>query len=284
MTDLPQSTTPAELIARYDGFLLDAYGVLVHGDGPLPGAAAFLQRLEAADKPWLVVTNDASKTAQIAAERYAKWGLLIPANHILSSGSLLPAWLAAEGLQGAPTCLLGPVSAQPFAGGNPLTAPDDPAWEVLAICDEAGFDFLPAMDAVLTVAITRLDRGLPVRVVVPNPDLIYNAGPARFGFAAGSMAAMLSAALRLRFGEQAPKSVYLGKPHAPIFRAATARLGCENPVMLGDQLATDILGARRVGIDAALVGTGVASWRQSARGAAGLQGEARPTWLLNAVG
>ena len=38
-------TSVDELVARYDVFLLDAYGVLVTTRGALDGAAAFLDRL-----------------------------------------------------------------------------------------------------------------------------------------------------------------------------------------------------------------------------------------------
>ena len=275
----PACTTVAALLRQYDGFLLDAYGVLVHGGGQLPGAAAFLRQLDAAGKPWLIVTNDASKTPANAAERYQAWGLPVAADRIVSSGSLLPEWLAHNGLRGVPTCLLGPASARAFAGGNPLVAPGDRTWQVLALCDEAGFDFLAAMDAALSTAIHRLDRGLPVAIVAPNPDLIYNAAPARFGFAAGTMARMLSDALRLRYGEAAPTPTLLGKPHGPIFAAAIARLGVKNPVMLGDQLATDVLGARCAGLDAVLVGTGVSSWQANR-----VPPSEAPTWLLATVG
>lgn len=273
------TTNPRALIARYDGFLIDAYGVLVSGAGPLPGARAFLDQLSDAGKPWLIVTNDASKTPEVAAASYHAWGLPIEAQRVVSSGSLLPDWLIQHNLDGAPTCLLGPPSARAFAGKNPLVPPDDPSWSVLAICDEAGFDFLSGMDAALSTAIARIDAGLPVHIVTPNPDLIYNAGPRRYGFAAGTMAQMLRAALRLRFGAQAPEVAWLGKPNRPIFDAALARLSVVRPVMLGDQLATDVLGARRAGIDAVLVGTGVATWSDQA-----VPAHEAPTWLLDGVG
>jgi ribonucleotide monophosphatase NagD (HAD superfamily) len=47
---------------------------------------------------------------------------------------------------------------------------------------------------------------------------------------------------------------------------------------VGDQLGTDILGARRVGLDAVLVETGIARFAD----VAGC--DAAPTWLLSAVG
>jgi HAD superfamily hydrolase (TIGR01459 family) len=272
-------TTVDALIARYDGFLIDAYGVLVSGAGPLPGAAAFLHRLSDAGRPWLIVTNDASKGPDIAAANYQAWALPIEADRIISSGSLLPGWLASQGLAGATTCLLGPESAHAFAGDNPLVPPQDRSWSVLAICDEDGFDFLPGMDAALSTAIARIDAGLPVHIVTPNPDLIYNAGPQRYGYAAGTMANMLVAALRLRFGSHTPEVAWLGKPNQPIFEAALARLSVNNPIMLGDQLATDVLGARRAGIDAVLVGTGVATWIE-----VDLPADEAPTWLIHGFG
>ena len=42
--------------------------------------------------------------------------------------------------------------------------------------------------------LARLDRGDPVHLAVPNPDLIYPAGIGAFGFAAGTLAAMFEGA------------------------------------------------------------------------------------------
>jgi ribonucleotide monophosphatase NagD (HAD superfamily) len=39
------------LIARYDALLLDAYGILVTLDGPMPGAVALIDRLNRVGKP-----------------------------------------------------------------------------------------------------------------------------------------------------------------------------------------------------------------------------------------
>ena len=68
----PAPITVDALVARYDAFLLDAYGVLVSGSGVLPGAAAFLQRLRAAGKPFLVVSNDASRSPATAQARFER--------------------------------------------------------------------------------------------------------------------------------------------------------------------------------------------------------------------
>ena len=57
------------LIERYDTLLFDAYGVLVHAAGAMPGARALVQRLNR--KPYCVITNDASKLPETAAARTA---------------------------------------------------------------------------------------------------------------------------------------------------------------------------------------------------------------------
>ena len=53
-----------------------------------------------------------------------------------------------------------------------------------------------------------------------------------------------------------------GKPETPIFDEARRRFGAERPLMVGDRLDTDILGARRAGMLSALVLTGIDTAKQ----------------------
>ena len=145
------------------------------------------------------------------------------------------------------------------------------------ICDDGGFDFLPGMNAALTACVRALDAGRPLTLVTTNPDLVYPRGGGALGFTAGTMAAMIDAVLARRFAAP-PRFVALGKPAPAIFVAARARLGVAGPVlMVGDQLETDIAGARAVGLDAALV-AGVSVWRAGAA-----PSERAPHWLLAAL-
>lgn len=66
---IPEITLEA-VINRYDVLLLDAYGVLVHSSGALPGAAEFIERLNQLGRSYYVLTNDASKLPMTAATRY----------------------------------------------------------------------------------------------------------------------------------------------------------------------------------------------------------------------
>ena len=87
-TDVPTITAEG-LLERYDVLLFDAYGVLVHAAGPMPGAADLLARLNAEARPWFVVTNDASKLPSTAAARFQRFGLPVDPSRVITSGSLL---------------------------------------------------------------------------------------------------------------------------------------------------------------------------------------------------
>ena len=225
------------------------------------GAAAFIEALEASKKPWLLVTNDAARSPATAAAWYRSLGLPIPDVKVLTSSVLLSQWVLTETLRGQKCIILGPKDAQKIlvdAGVVAVDADDDTA-EAIAICDEDGYPFLPTIDAVVSWWIRRLDRGFSTPAVLANPDLIYPKGQGRYGIAAGSVAAMIEGALRVRHPQIPAPFTALGKPFAPIFDEAKRRLGpvaMDTPhavVMVGDTLETDIRGGRDAGMMTALV-------------------------------
>jgi HAD superfamily hydrolase (TIGR01450 family) len=249
-----------DLLGRYEAVLFDAYGVLVHGSGALPGARELLGRLNSERRPYFVVTNDASKLPATAASRYQRFGLPIDASRILTSGMLLAGHFAAAGLGGRRCAVLGPAdSARYVADAGGEVVPPDEAFDVLVIGDESGFPFLDWADAALSSLFVSIDEGRPVHLVVPNPDLIYPGGGG-FGFAAGTIASMFEGALALRYPDRPElRFARLGKPNTPIFEDAIRRLGTSRVVMIGDTLETDIKGARAAGLDAVWIETGVTS-------------------------
>jgi ribonucleotide monophosphatase NagD (HAD superfamily) len=171
---LPETTVRA-LAEAHAAVLLDAYGVLVSGEGVMPGAPELIRDLTAAGRPYLVLTNDASKRPATAVKRYAAWGLHLDPERIVTSGALLAPYFAQAGLHGARTLVMGPPDSVAYAedaGAEvvPLTSSDA---EVLVIADEAGYPFLETLDHVLSVVLRRVGRGDPIHLVLPNPDLIY---------------------------------------------------------------------------------------------------------------
>src|SRR2546426_12005935 len=98
----PKATTIAELLDRYDGILLDVYGVLLDASGALPGTRELIGELARRATPYAIVTNDASRLPETYARRFAGLGLAIAPEHVVTSGSLLPARIARH--PGARTC------------------------------------------------------------------------------------------------------------------------------------------------------------------------------------
>lgn len=254
-------TTILNLIDSFHTLLIDAYGVLVTHSGVLPGAQELLGLLTTTDKPYYVLSNDASRTPETTASDYLISGLSIPPERILNSGTLIADYFAAEGLEGRRCAVLGPPDSHQIveqAGGR-LVVPTE-GFDVLVIGDEEGFPFVEAVDEVVTELFHRFDADQPVRLVCPNPDLVYPAGQGRFGITSGSVAALIETVLAQRYPARTDTTfVRLGKPNVAIFAKAARLSGTRNMVMIGDSLATDIAGASAFGIASALVLTGLAT-------------------------
>jgi HAD superfamily hydrolase (TIGR01450 family) len=279
LTDIPGIDIEA-LLARYELLLFDAYGVLVHASGAMAGARELLERLDREGRAYFIVTNDASKLPATAAARYGRFGLPIAADRILTSGLLLGPHFESHGLVGRRCAVLGPPDSARYvehAGGEVVPPSED--FDVLVIGDESGFPFLEWADAALSRLIARVDAGRDVHLVVPNPDLIYPGGGGGFGFAAGTIADMFEGALALRYPSRPDlRFARLGKPNTPIFEEAVRRAGTSSVVMIGDQLETDIKGARAAGLDAVWIETGVTTAIPEDT-PAGL----RPTWRMTGL-
>ena len=274
-----KDTTMQELIARYPVILFDSFGVLASSNAVLPGAVELIANLNAIAKTYFVLTNDASALPESRSENYAKLALNIKPEQIITSGSLLSRYFADEHLQGLRCVILGPEDSVRYvqiAGGEVVPIGAD--FDAVVIGDQSGFPFLETMDQVMTDLFRKTDNGENVRLILPNPDLIYPDGDG-FGFASASIAMLLESALKLRYPERDDLHfIRLGKPHEAIFAEALRRSGTRDMVMIGDQLETDIKGANDFGLDSVLVGTGIAaldlSWAPESL---------RPTYTLRSL-
>ncbi|MCA8962403.1 MAG: HAD-IA family hydrolase [Planctomycetes bacterium] len=276
----PETTIDA-LLDRYEALFLDAYGVLIHDAGPLPGAAALITRLESERFPYFVLTNDASRSPAEAAERYHGYGVPVSPERVISSGALVGEYFVEEGLRNPRVMVLGGEASRRFVaslGATVLDPAPDAELDVMLPCGTRGYDFVAHFDDAMSALFRALDAGRPIHLVLPNPDIIYPRQETAFGFTAGGIAVLMEAALDSRFPDVEHRFTRLGKPHGPIFEAAIARAGTRNVVMIGDQITTDIRGANDAGIDSALVLTGIAS-----DGSLDALQEVRPTWVLRSL-
>lgn len=270
------------LLDLYDYFLLDAYGVLVHATGAIEGAGRFLEEITFAKKDFLVVTNDASRLPETASARFTEYGLRVRPDQVLTSGSLLAPFFATRGLAGARCMVLGPADSHQYvrlAGGEPLAPSLDASFDALVVCDDDGYPFLETMDLVLSNLFRHYDRGDSPILILPNPDLIYPKGSASYGFTSGGAALLLESAVAQRYPNEQAGFVRLGKPFGPMFREVKRLAPGDDMVMVGDQIETDIIGARTAGIDAALVDTGIAKWDSTM-----VDATKAPTYRLTGLG
>jgi HAD superfamily hydrolase (TIGR01450 family) len=288
MMSVPAPAPPSSLVDlldrhrdRYDGVLLDAYGVLNDARGVLPGARELFAALDARGLPFAVVTNDASRLPATCARRFAGMGLDVPADRVITSGSLLAPWLRERGLADARVMVVGTDDSRDYvaAAGCAIAPLDERAdIDVLAVCDDAGYEFLDGIEAALNAALRALDAGRPLALVLPNPDLCYPKGDGAIGFTAGAIALLIEAAL-MRCHPDAPHFVHLGKPERHLFDAAARLFGTRRLLMVGDQLETDIAGARAAGLDAALI----AGPSAISRAAHAARTELAPTYVIDAL-
>ena len=110
-------------------------------------------------------------------------------------------------------------------------------------------------------------------MICGNPDLVVERGD-RLVYCAGAIADL--------YGELGGEVIYAGKPHAPIYDQALARIaalrGGEPPrarvLAIGDSVRTDLTGARRRGLDCLFVTAGIHAEELGAR-AAGSRGARR---------
>jgi glycerol-1-phosphatase len=229
------------LADRYAGIVLDVDGVLRLADQPIDGAGAALGALRARGRGVALVTNNASLTpAQVAAELTAMGIAVEPAEVLTSSLA------AAAMLDPGDRCLLigmtGLRSALEERGCTLVEDPHDAQAVVV------GWDRGLTWDA-LRRATLALARG--ARFVGTNADVTY---PSPEGPWPGNGATL--AALTAASGRQ-PEIA--GKPHAPLFELAAARLPAGPLLMVGDRPETDLAGASALGWDTALVLSGITS-------------------------
>ena len=267
------------ILSHHRGLLLDAYGVLVAGDTTLPGATALIARLKSEGRPFAVVTNDASAHPETLCKKYAAMGIELEREQLFSSGYLVVPYFHKHQLQSARTWVLGPSDVERMvrdAGGTVEAPSYDEMPDVIVCADESGYDFLPTVETVISMLFKAQEKGHPVRLLLPNPDRIFPQAEGRVGLAAGSIALIIDDALKRRFGENAMAFETLGKPEATLFLEAQKMLDEPNLCMIGDQLETDVLGAKRAGLFAAIVATGIGRVETA-------QSECEPDYVLSSL-
>lgn len=223
-------------------FLIDMDGVLVRGARLIPGAEAFVARLNEEGHPYFIFTNNSRYTPAMLSERLIKTGLEVSPAHIFSSAIATAIFLDHQQAGGSAYVVGGPGLVAALEEVAYRMTGDAPDFVVLG--EPITFD----IDAV-TRAMQFIHQG--ARFISTNPDV---ADPGERGIepACGAIAAMISAATGVQ-----PYAI--GKPNPLMMRCALNRLGARasEAIIIGDRMDTDIVAGMESGLETVLVLSGV---------------------------
>jgi NagD protein len=232
-------------------YLVDMDGVLVHGRSPIPGAAEFLARLDAAGHKFLVLTNNSMYTPGDLSHRLRSSGLEVSRDHIFTSALATAAFLRSQCPSGGAAFVIGEsglTEAMHQAGF--VLADSRVQYVVLGETHSYNLD-------IITRGIQLISDG--AHFIATNPDTAF---PRDAGMtpACGAMAALMEKASGV-------PAFFIGKPNPLMMRTALNHLDAhsENAVMVGDNMATDIIGGVQAGMETILVLSGVTRRESVAR-------------------
>ena len=228
-------------------YLLDMDGVIVRGGALIPGAAAFIQRLQDRGMPYLILTNNSMYTPRDLQVRLSYMGLDVPSEAIFTSALATAQFLHSQ-RPGGRAYVVGEAGLTTALHDIGYVLIDRvPEYIILGETNTYSFERI-------TRAIRFVNAG--ARFIATNPDV---AGPGEGGIVpgTGSVAALITAATGV-------KPYYVGKPNPLMMRTAlhTLNVHSEDAIMIGDRMETDIVAGIESGMRTILVLSGVTTREQ----------------------
>jgi HAD superfamily hydrolase (TIGR01450 family) len=263
---MPTFPVPAtSSLSAYDHVLLDLDGVVWVGDAPTPRARDAIAALREARKGIAFVTNDGRHADDEYVRKLWRLGFQASREEVVTVGGALQHVLAESGYRtayvvGSPAVHRHVVDAGlRILNGSDLAARVD----VVVVAAHDGFDYGELRGAIRAVLRGAAFVCAGRDATFPMPD-----GPWP---GTGAVLAAIEAATERRAAH------VIGKPEPAMYAAARDRLGPGRVLAVGDRLDVDVEGARRAGLDSALVLTGVAT-RAQAEAA-----DPRPTYVAESL-
>jgi HAD superfamily hydrolase (TIGR01450 family) len=249
---VPDAPTFQSLLS-FDAVLLDLDGTVYHEDHPLPGAVELIRRLQAANKPFACLTNSTTSPERIS-QRLARMDLRVDPSHVWSAGAAACDYvlhrftnprprvfnLASDGVQELLEGKVDWVSVDDRA--------DAPPCEAIIVGTPVG-EFAGEARQRMALTIARRDRPVLVGCCA---DRLYPS-PRGLEFGSGAFTLML------QYAADAPPAVFCGKPERIFFQELCERLKVDprRCVLIGDNLESDVRGARGVGMTAIVTLSGI---------------------------
>jgi HAD superfamily hydrolase (TIGR01458 family) len=244
-------TAPSELrqqLAGVRGLLLDLDGVLVLRGRLIPGAAEAIAALDAAHFPYRLATNYSLFSRASLSGQFAKSGVVIPPEWIVSAASAAAAH-ARRHFGTEPIYVMTSDDARVEFEGLDLMSHDEAAEPgaraAAVIVGDAGEGFTPRN----IQSAFRLLRG-GARFVAMHKNRWWIT-PAGVKLDSGAYVALLE------FGAER-RALVTGKPSRAFFGEGVRQLGLPagDVAMVGDDLWNDVIGAQKAGLRGLFVRSG----------------------------
>lgn len=247
------------VVKKYKTIFFDAYGVLKNHRGLIPGINQTFQYLAENKIDYFILTNDASRSPLELADYYQKAGLHEVTEHkLISSGMIAREYLRLKVKSGTVAYLGTANSAHYIEALGLKTIPIqkldlDATDDITAVVflDDEGFDWNLDINKVLNLL-----RKKNIPAIVCNTDKSYPVSKDEVAIAIGGISQMVEQIVRKNF-------IRFGKPDSQMFVYAYEHalnngklVDKADILMVGDTLATDIIGGNKFGLDTALVLTG----------------------------
>ena len=223
-------------------YLIDMDGVLISGKRIIPGADQFIDRLNALNIKYLVLTNNSMYTPGDLAHRLQSMGLEISKEQIFTSALATARFLHAQKATGKAYVIGESGLTEAIHDAGYILTNIEPDYMILGETFAYNFEQIK-------VAVRLVMQG--AHFLATNPDAN---GPSDGGIvpACGAMAALIEKA-------SGRSPFFIGKPNPVMIRSALNYLGVhsENTVMIGDRMDTDVLAGIESGLETILVLSGV---------------------------
>lgn len=226
----------------YKGYLIDLDGTIYKGRERIPAGERFIQRLQEQEIPYLLVTNNTTRTPQMVQDMLAQqFNIQTPLENIYTATMATVDYMK-DMNRGQTAYVIGETGLKSaISEAGYIEDKENPAYVVVGLDSQVTYDML----ATATLAIAK-----GALFIGTNPDLNI---PTERGLmpGAGSLVALLEAATRV-------KPVFIGKPNAIIMNKALDILQVKRSeaIMVGDNYLTDIMAGIQNDIASLLVTTG----------------------------
>jgi 4-nitrophenyl phosphatase len=214
--------------------IIDMDGVLYRGDRPMPKLREFFAFLRERPIPFILATNNSTRSSQEYADKLALMGVQVAPAEILVSGQATARALAREYPRGTRVHVFGMQPLKQALIDEGFVLADDDVQLVVASMDRA------VTYEKLKRATLLIRKG--ARFIATNLD---PTNPSEEGLIPGTGAMIV--ALEAASGT---KPTVIGKPEPTMYQLAMEQMGArpEATAALGDRADTDILGGKRAGL------------------------------------